>query len=120
MTKCQKELKMENSQESGGNVIMEQMKNHKLDAEERKIFESIKIVKQMNVLYASFGDDRTKALQTSLHCMRKFMPEVAKYDHSINRFICPSCGNRIKLRRNDSMKFCGDCGQKLIYEGIDE
>lgn len=99
---------------------MEQMKNHKLNAEERTVYDAIKTVKQMNVLYASYGDERTKALQTSLGCMRKFIPEVAKYDSSKNRFICPTCGNRIKLIKNESMKFCGDCGQKLIYEGLDE
>jgi len=111
---------MENIQHSGGNVIMEQMKSHKFDAEERKVFDSIKTVKQMNVLYSSYGDERTKALQTSLQCMRRFIPEVARFDNKRNRFICPTCGNRIKLRKNDLMKFCGDCGQKLLYEGIDE
>lgn len=99
---------------------MEQVRTHKLDSEERKVFEAIKTVKQMNVLYSSYGDDRTKALQMSLRCMRKFIPEVAKFDSQKNRFICPACGNRIKLRKNEIAKFCGDCGQKLLYEGINE
>lgn len=94
--------------------------NNQLNKEERKVYNSIKTIKLMNVAYASYGDERAEALQIGLNCMRKFIPEVAHSDVKKNRFICPACGYRIKLHKNEVAKFCGNCGQKLLYDGVDE
>jgi transcription elongation factor Elf1 len=71
-------------------------------------------------------EEATNAIKVSIEWFTKAIPKKVKRDtyqkgllSEMNIFRCPSCDNQDTIWdiTGDGMNYCGECGQKLNWEG---
>ena len=82
----------------------------------KRIERTIETIKTLYLFYATYKDKRSWELQVCLSCMKKCLPEKAQHLENKKLYKCPACGIQISYEKAESMKYCDNCGQRIIFD----